>query len=192
VKSQKFYVLKTKLSDIIGEEAIKEKWEQVEANLNNLNKTDFLINFTSLFNGKTTGDKTLDALDSNGKLKDEKSAIQTLKELVEVSKYYLYLVESHNFLKEITTQSSQEQQKEIKNITEIFCNNEETKKKLSAFYPDLAKEILNYWKVEEKKLEVSEIIKRIKDLMLSDEIVKETSKIRAFHSTNDTIQLNIF
>ncbi|MCI2918764.1 DUF262 domain-containing protein [Staphylococcus hominis] len=86
-----FYVLKNKCIKITSEELTSTFWNKIEANTDLLNKTKFLTQFASLYNGKTSDQKAYESLEKNGFLKDEKSVEDLLKKMEKVSEYFLEL-----------------------------------------------------------------------------------------------------
>ncbi|WP_341322199.1 DUF262 domain-containing HNH endonuclease family protein [Solibacillus sp. FSL H8-0523] len=86
-----FYVLKNQLVRALGEDDIKSEWDEIEKNLDGINKNKFLVAYASTFNGKTSEAGAYKAIEKNNKIADQKQANITLAELKKASKTYLYL-----------------------------------------------------------------------------------------------------
>ena len=86
-----FYVLKNQLVRALGEDNIKIEWDEIEKNLDGINKNKFLVAYASTFNGKTSEAGAYKAIEKNNKIADQKQAKTTLAELKKASKTYLYL-----------------------------------------------------------------------------------------------------
>lgn len=86
-----FYVLKNLLVRLLGEEKVKEEWNQIEANLDDINKNKFLVAYVSVFNGKTSEAGALKGIEKAKKTSGPSEALNTLKELKRASEIYLHL-----------------------------------------------------------------------------------------------------
>ncbi|WP_162000228.1 HNH endonuclease family protein [Companilactobacillus halodurans] len=75
---EKYYVLKNDLVKCLGEDEVKNNWNQIDFNLSDLSTNSFLISVATLFAGKTTSSKLLDNL-----YKDvDKDSASEMKELL--------------------------------------------------------------------------------------------------------------
>lgn len=88
-----FYVLKNKCIKITLEDTTAKYWEAIEANTDLLNKNQFLTQFVSLYNGKTSNQKAYETLEKKGLLKDPEHVENLLYNMQNVSKYFLELHE---------------------------------------------------------------------------------------------------
>src|SRR5699024_3872421 len=61
-----FYVLKNKCVKVTSEEETAKYWDEIEANTDNLNKNNFLTQFVSIYNGKTSSQKAYSILEDKG------------------------------------------------------------------------------------------------------------------------------
>lgn len=86
-----FYVLKNQLVRALGEENIKTDWDEIEKNLDGINKNKFLVAYASTFNGKTSEAGAYKAIEKHNKIALPEQANKTLGELKKASKTYLYL-----------------------------------------------------------------------------------------------------
>lgn len=87
-KLSNFYVLKNKCVKVLGEKLTSKYWDDIEMNLDGLNKNNFIFQYVSMFNGKTGNSKVLDVLEKK-KLYSKELTEKTLKELRFISNYYL-------------------------------------------------------------------------------------------------------
>ncbi|MBF4500466.1 DUF262 domain-containing protein [Savagea sp. SN6] len=90
-KLANFYVLKNNCVKMIGEEKTSKYWEEIEQNTDGLNKNQFFTQFVSLYNGKTSDAKTIDALELHGHFKTPEAVEKMLKHMVEASFTFLTL-----------------------------------------------------------------------------------------------------
>lgn len=88
-----FYVLKNKCIKITSEDTTAKYWDEIEANTDLLNKNQFLTQFVSLYNGKTSSKKSFETLEKKGLLKDQESVENLLYNMKSISKYFLELHE---------------------------------------------------------------------------------------------------
>ncbi|MBT2831080.1 DUF262 domain-containing protein [Staphylococcus coagulans] len=88
-----FYVLKNKCIKITSENTTAKYWEAIEANTDLLNKNQFLTQFVSLYNGKTSSQKSFETLEKKGLLKDPEHVENLLYNMQNISKYFLELHE---------------------------------------------------------------------------------------------------
>lgn len=96
-----FYVLKNKCIKTTSEVITSQYWNVIEANTDLLNKNQFLTQFVSLYNGKTSTQKAFETLEKKGVFKDSQSVETLLDNMRIVSKYFLELHEpSHRKRKE--------------------------------------------------------------------------------------------
>lgn len=90
-KIAEFYVLKNQLVRILGEEQVKNEWDEIENNLDGLSKNKFLVAYASTFYGKTSESGVYKAIESSNKISNEKEAALTLKEIKRASEMFLHL-----------------------------------------------------------------------------------------------------
>lgn len=88
-----FYVLKNKCIKITSEDITAKYWDEIEANTDLLNKNQFLTQFVSLYNGKTSSQKSFETLEKKGLLRDRENIENLLYNMKKVSKYFLELHE---------------------------------------------------------------------------------------------------
>lgn len=90
-KLANFYVLKNNCVKVIGEEKTAKYWEEIEQNTDGLNKSQFFTQFVSLYNGKTSNAKTIEALEAHGHFDSPKAVEQMLQHMVQASFIFLTL-----------------------------------------------------------------------------------------------------
>lgn len=90
-KIESFYVLKNEILTI--DPSYNVKWDDIEQNLDSLNKSRFLQNYLSMHVGKFTKSNTNNEFKQNGFL-NEDNIESTIDELVTVSKYFLEIAEA--------------------------------------------------------------------------------------------------
>lgn len=88
-----FYVLKNKCIKMTSEEEVAKYWNGIEANTDLLNKSTFLTQFVSIYNGKTASKQAFSALETRDFLKTKESVLKLLCDLENVSQYFLELHE---------------------------------------------------------------------------------------------------
>lgn len=88
-----FYVLKNKCVKVISEEETSKYWNEIEANTDLLNKNNFLTQFVSVYNGKTSAQKAYSTLEDKGWLSTPGKVENVLYDMEKVSKYYFELHE---------------------------------------------------------------------------------------------------
>lgn len=88
-----FYVLKNKCIKVTSESLTAKYWDEIEANTDLLNKNQFLTQFTSLFNGKTSSQKAFESLEKHQLLSSENKVEYLLSNMEQVSRYFLELHE---------------------------------------------------------------------------------------------------
>lgn len=88
-----FYVLKNKCVKVTSEEETAKYWDEIEANTDLLNKNNFLNQFVSIYNGKTSAQKAYSTLEDNGWLSSAAKVENVLYDMQKVSKYYFELHE---------------------------------------------------------------------------------------------------
>lgn len=88
-----FYVLKNKCVKITSEKETAKFWNEIEANTDLLNKNQFLTQFVSIYNGKTSSQKAYETLESNGWLETSTDVEKVLTDMQKVSKYFFELHE---------------------------------------------------------------------------------------------------
>ncbi|HBV04348.1 MAG TPA: DUF262 domain-containing protein [Staphylococcus sp.] len=88
-----FYVLKNKCVKITSEKETAKYWNEIEANTDLLNKNQFLTQFVSVYNGKTSSQKAYETLENNGWLETSTDVEKVLTDMLKVSKYFFELHE---------------------------------------------------------------------------------------------------
>ena len=88
-----FYVLKNKCVKITSEKETAKFWDEIEANTDLLNKNQFLTQFVSIYNGKTSSQKAFETLENNGWLETSSSVKNVLYDMQKVSRYFFELHE---------------------------------------------------------------------------------------------------
>jgi len=88
-----FYVLKNKCVKVTSEEETARYWDEIEANTDLLNKNNFLTQFVSIYNGKTSTQKAFSTLEEKGWLSSAEKVENVLYDMQKVSKYYFELHE---------------------------------------------------------------------------------------------------
>lgn len=88
-----FYVLKNKCVKITSESETARFWDEIEANTDLLNKNQFLTQFVSIYNGKTSSQKTFETLEQNGWLDNSTNVKNVLYDMQKVSRYFFELHE---------------------------------------------------------------------------------------------------
>lgn len=88
-----FYVLKNKCVKVTSEEETSKYWDKIEANTDLLNKNNFLTQFVSIYNGKTSSQKAFSTLEENNWLSSPEKVESVLFDMEKVSKYYFELHE---------------------------------------------------------------------------------------------------
>src|SRR5699024_2477492 len=88
-----FYVLKNKCVKITSEKETAKYWNKIEANTDLLNKNQFLTQFVSVYNGKTSSQKAYETLENNGWLETSTDVEKVLTDMLKVSKYFFELHE---------------------------------------------------------------------------------------------------
>ncbi|PCM41061.1 DUF262 domain-containing HNH endonuclease family protein [Mammaliicoccus sciuri] len=88
-----FYVLKNKCIKVTSEDTTSKYWDVIEANTDLLNKNQFLSQFVSLYNGKTSSQKAFEILEKQGLLNNPEQVENLLYNMQKVSKYFLELHE---------------------------------------------------------------------------------------------------
>ncbi|MED2037287.1 DUF262 domain-containing HNH endonuclease family protein [Bacillus wiedmannii] len=88
-----FYVLKNNCVKLIGEEATSSYWNEIESNTDGLNKSKFLMQFVSIYNGKTSEKNAYNSLEKNKNISTKILALKTLQEMKKASLCYLELSE---------------------------------------------------------------------------------------------------
>jgi uncharacterized protein with ParB-like and HNH nuclease domain len=86
-----FYILKNYLVQVLGEEDVKDIWEDIESNTNGLNKNKFLVSYVSCFNGKTAEKNIFNKIKEHKSLDDISVAFTFLEELATASRTFLHL-----------------------------------------------------------------------------------------------------
>src|SRR5699024_9521746 len=92
-KIANFYVLKNACVKVISEEETAKYWNNIEANLDSLNKNNFLSQYVSMLNGKTSVQQALSVLENKGYLSNQEEVKNLLSEMEKTSQYYLELHE---------------------------------------------------------------------------------------------------
>ncbi|MGE7113813.1 DUF262 domain-containing protein [Lysinibacillus sp. NPDC047702] len=87
-----FYILKNYLVQILGEEAVKEKWENIESNTDGKPKNKFLVTYANAINGKTSEKNIFNNLKELKILEDRGNSSDFLEELEKASVSYLSLI----------------------------------------------------------------------------------------------------
>lgn len=88
-----FYVLKNTCVKMTSEEETAKYWDVIEANTDLLDKSTFLTQFVSIYNGKTSAKQAFSILENNENFKSKESVLKLLYDMEKVSKYYLELQE---------------------------------------------------------------------------------------------------
>ncbi|MCD8826577.1 DUF262 domain-containing protein [Staphylococcus gallinarum] len=88
-----FYVLKNKCVKITSESETARFWDEIEANTDLLNKNQFLTQFVSIYNGKTSSQKAFETLEQNGWLDNSTNVKNVLYDMQKVSRYFFELHE---------------------------------------------------------------------------------------------------
>src|SRR5699024_4120831 len=88
-----FYVLKNKCVKVTSEEETARYWDEIEANTDLLNKNNFLTQFVSIYNGKTSTQKAFSTLEEKGWLSYAEKVENVLYDMQNVTKYYFELHE---------------------------------------------------------------------------------------------------
>ena len=88
-----FYVLKNTCVKVTSEEETAKYWDNIEANTDLLDKSTFLTQFVSVFNGKTSTKQAFSVLENNNYFKSKESVLKLLYNLEKVSKFYLEIQE---------------------------------------------------------------------------------------------------
>jgi uncharacterized protein with ParB-like and HNH nuclease domain len=88
-----FYVLKSTCVKMTSEEETSKYWDVIEANTDLLNKSTFLTQFVSIYNGKTTSKQAFSVLEDKDFLKSKETVLKLLYDLENVSTYFLELNE---------------------------------------------------------------------------------------------------
>lgn len=84
-----FYVLKNTCVKMTSEEETAKYWDVIEANTDLLDKSTFLTQFVSIYNGKTPSKQVFSVLEKNDALKSKESVLSLLYDMEKVSKYFL-------------------------------------------------------------------------------------------------------
>src|SRR5699024_4394976 len=92
-KIANFYVLKNACVKVISEEETAKYWNNIESNLDSLNKNNFLSQYVSMLNGKTSVQQALSVLENKGYLSNQEEVKNLLSEMEKTSQYYLELHE---------------------------------------------------------------------------------------------------
>lgn len=90
-KLENYYVLKNDMVRVLGERAVKDKWYQIEANLENYDQSDFLTAFATVISGKSTKVNSLERIYKFFSKQDSTQMNKLLDLLIKASKAYLYL-----------------------------------------------------------------------------------------------------
>ncbi|HDX9683709.1 TPA: DUF262 domain-containing protein [Bacillus cereus] len=88
-----FYVLKNTCVKMTSEKETAKYWDVIEANTDLLDKSTFLTQFVSIYNGKTSTKQAFLILEENDYFKSKESVLKLLYDMEKVSKYYLELQE---------------------------------------------------------------------------------------------------
>lgn len=88
---ENYYVLKNDLVITLGEDIVKEKWNQIESNLSDYDQSDFLVAFATVLTGKSTKKNALDKIYTRYPKQDSAKMMQLLDLMLEASVNYLYL-----------------------------------------------------------------------------------------------------
>lgn len=88
---ENYYVLKNDLVITLGEDVVKDKWNQIESNLSDYDQSDFLVAFATILTGKSTKKNALDKIYSRYPKQDSSKMIELLDLMLEASVKYLYL-----------------------------------------------------------------------------------------------------
>lgn len=85
-----YYVLKNNCVSVLGDET-KSFWDKIDANLNELDKSDFLVTVATLYNGKTQKAKSYDVLKQKNLLETKRDVETFLRNLEKLSVHYLHV-----------------------------------------------------------------------------------------------------
>ncbi|MGG3915983.1 DUF262 domain-containing protein [Rossellomorea vietnamensis] len=88
-----FYVLKNTCVKMTSEEETAKYWDVIEANTDLLNKSTFLTQFASIYNGKTSAKQSFTVLEKRGDLKTKEAVLKLLYDMENVSRFFLELYE---------------------------------------------------------------------------------------------------
>ncbi|MGX6443558.1 DUF262 domain-containing protein [Neobacillus sp. K501] len=136
-----FYVLKNSCIKQLGEENTKTYWNEIEANLDGIDKSDFLNTVVTLFNGKTTKAQNLEKIEEYGYLSSALSVEKFLDNLKRASKYYLEIKKPE--LKNHSDKNSLKYYKKISEDLHLFKSKQHIPIILSLFMKNYPLEEIN-------------------------------------------------
>lgn len=88
---EKYYVLKSNIVDVLGEEEVKPYWQHIDSNLLNIPPTSFLVAVATILNGKTSQNQVLPAIYQSFQNDSSHDMKELLKLLSNASEKYAYI-----------------------------------------------------------------------------------------------------
>lgn len=87
-----FYILKNYLVQVLGEENVRIKWENIESNTDGKPKNKFLVSYANAINGKTSEKNIFNTLKELSNIDDRAHANDFLEELEQASISYRHIL----------------------------------------------------------------------------------------------------
>ncbi|MDQ1146063.1 uncharacterized protein with ParB-like and HNH nuclease domain [Bacillus sp. SORGH_AS 510] len=209
-----FYVLKNSCIKHLGEENTKTYWNEIEANLDGIDKSDFLNTVVTLINGKTLKAQSLQKIEDYGYLSSASSVENFLNKLKVASKYYLEIKKPE--LKNYSDKNSLKKYKKISEDLHLFKSKQHIPIILSLFMKNyqldeinqvlkiiLGINIRNFFisqrkantvektfadlskKIYEEKIHLEELKQELNKIKINDKEVETALSNREFSSKND-------
>lgn len=157
-----FYIIKNECVAILGEDKVREKWNEIELNLSDLSKDKFIMYYANVFFGKITDyDEIVDKFKQNNISRDDYT-YKFINELLLCSKWYA-------FCKDISIDEifegidvGDDIVQDIKNSIRIL-----NRQQITSYIPVIFSMILNKYDLED----VRDVIADIEKLMIRNKTI---------------------